>query len=219
MALRSRLAFCGLFLAVTGCGYTAGQALYWTGLFRPPKVEAEHILDDRSLLILVDDPDEQVEWPQTLDYLATLLRSKLVEHKLVTHVLPTDTVKRLRATHADFDTQSCQRIGALAGADQVLWLEVRDFYARTEISDVDVAARLAVTVKVIDARDQGEHAKVRIWPVHPRGRRISAELSPGVVTRAKASDMIARLLAEEVADKVAKLLYEHRADEFERNGP
>ena len=53
----------------TGCGMTAGQALYWTGLFKGPKIEPEHTLEDRVFLILVDDPDERVHWPQTLTYL------------------------------------------------------------------------------------------------------------------------------------------------------
>ena len=199
-----------------GCGLTAGAALYWTGLFSPPKVEPEHVLDDRVLLILVDDPEERVDWPQTRAYLAESVRGQLLANEVVTRVLPADTTDRLQAAHADFPTRGCRQIGRLAGADQVLWLEVRDFYARQEITEVDVAARLAVTVKVINSRDGDDAAAVRIWPVHPQGRRISADLTVGQVSRAKGIDAIARLLAEDVADKVAKLFYEHRADEFER---
>ncbi|MCH7721334.1 MAG: hypothetical protein IH988_10170 [Planctomycetes bacterium] len=204
-------------LGTVGCGYTAGQALYWTGLFKGPKVEAEHTLEDRVLLILVDDPDERVHWPQTMTYLAESLRRQLLDNEVVSNVLAADTIYRLRAAHADFDTRGCREIGRMAGADRVLWLEVRDFYARQEISDVDVAARLAVTVKVIDAGKDKDSAKVRVWPVHPNGRRISADLTAGQVTRAKGVDRIAHLLADQVADKVAKLFYKHTADDFDRS--
>ncbi|MCH7701405.1 MAG: hypothetical protein IID37_06930 [Planctomycetes bacterium] len=204
-------------LGPVGCGYTAGQALYWTGLFKGPKIEPEHILEDRVLLILVDDPDERVHWPQTMTYLAESMRRELLDHEVVSHVLAADTVYRLRAAHADFNTRGCREIGRMAGADRVLWLEVRDFYARQEISDIDVAARLAVTVKLIDAGEEEDRTKVRVWPVHPNGRRVSADLTAGEVTRAKGVDRIAHLLADQVADKVAKLFYKHTADDFDRS--
>ncbi len=203
-------------LGSVSCGFSGGQALYWTGLFKGPKIEPEHVLDDRVLLILVDDPDERVHWPQTLSYVTELVRRKLLDNEIVSHVLAADTVYRLQAAHADFNTRGCREIGRMAGADQVLWLEVRDFYARQEISDIDVAARLAVTVKLINSGEQKDGTKVRVWPVQHSGRRVSAELTAGEVTRAKGVDKIARLLADQVADKVAKLFYEHTADDFDR---
>lgn len=204
-------------LGTAGCGMTAGQALYWTGLFAGAKVEPEHTLEDRVLLILVDDPNERVHWPQTMTYLAESLRRQLLDNEVVSDVLAADTIYRLRAAHADFNTRGCREIGRMAGADRVLWLEIRDFYARQEISDIDVAARLAVTVKVIDASKDKDGTKVRVWPVHPNGRRISADLTAGQVTRAKGVDTIAHLLADQVADKVAKLFYKHTADDFDRS--
>ena len=45
----------------------------------------------------------------------------------------------------------------MAGADQVLWIEVQEFRAEEQIEDALVAAYFNVTLKVIDV-----HAKDRV---------------------------------------------------------
>ena len=78
------------------------------------------------------------------------------------------------------------------------------------------AAYFAVTVKVIGVLEQQRRARVRLWPTRPQGRLVTATLTGSEVHLAKSRDAISRQLAEKLAGDVAKLFYDHRLGDFER---
>ena len=197
------IALCG------GCGFSQGQLLWAMGFGSGVKVKAEfELTPDGSVLILVDDPEERLYSPATRNELADKLGKALEAHDAVGRVVPQSRLQRLRREKLDFEEITCRQIGELVEADEVLWVQIRDFYAEPEVDETISAARMAVAVKVIDARAK-QRAEVRLWPVDREGRIVSTELHANEVMRAKTAEAISRGLTEKVAAEVGKLFYEH----------
>jgi hypothetical protein len=85
-------------------------------------------------------------------------------------------------------------------------------YARAEVDETIHAARMSVTVKVIDAltKTRGEE---RLWPVQREGHIVSTELHANEVLRAKTPPAIAAKLTDKTAEQVARLFYEYPLEE------
>lgn len=199
-----------------GCTARGGQLLYVLGFGQAPKVEAQFKLTDEPIMIFFDDVHERVDWPATERYVFDELSQALLRHKAAKRIIPLETVEQLRQTVEDFNKRGCRELGERAGATQVMWLEVRDFLAEEQIATPDNAAYLSVGVKVIDATQKESRMRVRLWPVTPEGQFVAVGLSGPEATEGKNKDGIARKLAEKLGEEVAKLFYDHRADDFDR---
>ena len=105
----------------------------------------------------------------------------------------------------------------MAGAEQIIWIEIRDFLAQEQIYDANHAAQFSVTVKVINVLEKDRRSRVRLWPTSPRGYQISVSLNGSEVMLAKTCPAIARELASRLAVEVAKLFYDHTLGDFERD--
>jgi hypothetical protein len=203
-----------LILAVTamvapGCGMRAGALAYALGVGSQHKVKAEYALSPGPILILVDDYADRLFWPETGDLLATAVADELLTHKATKKVISNDTLRKLRQVHQDFDQYSCRRVGETVGADQVLWLEVTEFFASETVEDTTVAARLGVTVKVINPKGTKQKRTVRLWPTEQEGRSARAELSSNDISRAGTRPAIVRALTSQLAVQIARLFYDH----------
>ncbi|MGD2108513.1 MAG: hypothetical protein PVI86_03885 [Phycisphaerae bacterium] len=199
-----------------GCGFTQGEILYFMGVGRGQKIEAEFRLTDGPVMILVDDPSGRVDWPAARHYLFDALAQELLKHKAAKKLIPRQTVDHLRQSVKDFEKRGCREIGERAGARQVLWIQVEEFMADANIQDTTVAAHFAVTVKVINAAEKERRSRVRLWPPSPRGHLVSATLGGADVSIAKTRDAISKELTAKLATDVAKLFYDHRLGDFER---
>ncbi|MCP4592977.1 MAG: hypothetical protein GY842_19755 [bacterium] len=195
--------------ALAGCGAQAGGLLYFMGAGRLHTIEAEYTLAPGSLLILVDDLDERLTWGPARDRIAEELSKELLEHEAAEKIITPESVKRYRRTHPDFDELKCNQVGRLLGADQVLWLEVKAFYAEEEIHDTTHAASLSVTIRVIDPNERKDRHKVRLWPVNREGKPVAVQLTSNKVTSLRTKDAIAGELARQLAKDIAKLFYDH----------
>ena len=201
------VALCG------GCGFSQGQLLWAMGFGSGVKVKAEfELTPEGSVLILVDDPEERLYSPATRSELAEKLGKGLEAHDAVGRVVPQSGLQRLRREKLDYEEITCRQIGEMVEADEVLWVQVRDFYAEPEVDETISAARMAVAVKVIDVHAK-QRAEVRLWPVDREGRIVSTELHANEVIRAKTPEAISRRLTEKVAGEVGKLFYEHPLEE------
>ena len=116
----------------------------------------------------------------------------------------------------DFDKRGCREIGELAGAEQVLWIEVRDFLAEEQIFDASNAAYIVVTVKVINVLESQRRSRVRLWPTSPDGFLVTAKMNGSEVVTIGNKDAIGQELTTRLAGHIAMLFYDHRASEFER---
>ena len=194
---------------LSGCGAQAGTLLYWMGAGRLVQVEAEYVLGEGSILILVDDLHERLTWALARDSLAKELARELLEHQATQKIISPETVKRYRRTHANFDDLKCTQVGRLVGAEQVLWIEVVAFYAEEEVHDTTQAASISVTVRVINPRERTNRAKVRLWPSAREGKPVSVQLNSNEVNRLKTKERIATELSRMLAKDIAKLFYKH----------
>lgn len=192
----------------------AGALAYFLGFGGQHKVKAEYTLSSGPILILMDDYAGRLFWPEVGDLLATTLAEELLTHKATEKVISNDAVRRLRQVHEDFDQYSCRRVGETVGADQVLWIEVAEFFASESVEDTTVAARLGVTVKVINPKGTKKTRTVRLWPTEQEGRPARAELSSNDISRAGTRPAIARVLASKLAVDIARLFYDHTLDDL-----
>jgi hypothetical protein len=200
--------------ACCGCGFSQGQLLWAMGFGSGMKVPAEFELSkDGPLLVLVDDPEERLYSPRSRTELAEKVGDDLQARGAVKALVKQAKISRLRRERMDFEDLSCREVGELAGAEQVLWLQVRDFYAESEVAEASAAARMAVTVRVINPGAK-ERNEVRLWPVEHRGRIVSTELDATDVIRAKTPTAISGKLTDQMAVEVGKLFYDHPAEEL-----
>jgi len=201
-------------LLVGGCGMKQGQLLYFMGVGAGQKVPAEFELTrDGPVLVLVDDDEERLLTPRTRAELSRQVSAQLIASEAAAEVLPPAALDRLRREHRDLANRGCREVGRLAGAHQVLWLQVRDFLADTDPTEASAAARMSVTVKVINAREEEDAGAVRLWPTEREGRLVSAELDAARVVRADSANEVAGMLLEQIAGDVAKLFYEHSLED------
>ena len=168
-------------------------------------------------MVFVDDVHERVDWPPARRYLWDDLSQELLRSKSATQIVPIETEESLRQTLPDFTKRSCREIGELAGAQQVLWIEVQDFLAEEDISDATNAAYFAVTVKVLNPAEKTDRNRVRVWPDSPEGQYLSARMTGASVVRAKTKDGIAKELTAKLAVNIARLFYDHELEDFEKS--
>jgi len=197
------------------CTYSGGEWLFMLG-FGSQRAKAKFHLTDGPVMILVDDPGQRVDWPPALTHLFDELSQQLLRNKAAKRIVPRETVERLRQSITNFEKRGCREIGEMAAAEQVLWLEVREFLATEDFADASAAAYLSVAVRVIHAAEKKERTRVRLYPESPSGQILTVTLDGATVSMAKTKDGIARKLGELLADKTAKLFYDHKLGDFER---
>jgi len=200
----------GLCAWLSGCTYTGGKLLYLFGVGREPLIKAEFRLTTGPILIVVDDFEERVDRPVARQYLVDELTEQLIKRKVVQKIIPHGTLDQLRQSDPGFDKRGCRELGELAGAEQVLWIEVRDFLAEEQFEDIFSAAYFAVSVKVINVLEKERNARVRLWPSSSEGRLVVVHLPGDAVARLKTTNAICRELASKLATEITDLFRDHR---------
>ncbi len=203
-------------LMLGGCGYSQGQALYFLGFGRRAMVEAKFRLTDQPILILVDDAAGHVDWPMATGYLIDNLSQELLKRKGANRIIPRRTLNNLRRADPRFEKRSARKIGELAGATQVLWIEVRDYLGEAEFLEVANAAYFSVMVKVLNVLEKESRSKVRLWPASREGHYVTVSLTGGEVAIAKTKDTVSKELASRLAVAIAKLFCDYRPDDLEQ---
>jgi len=166
-------------------------------------------------MVFVDDVHERVDWPPARRYLWEDVSQELLRTESATKVVPIESEESLRQTLPDFEKRSCREIGELAGAEQVVWIEVQDFLAEEDITDATNAAYFAVTVKVLNAKEKTDRHRVRVWPESPEGHYVSANMTGAGVVGAKTKDAISKFLTAKLAVSIARLFHDHQLEDFE----
>ena len=217
----TRAVSCGLLAALlfapgAGCTYSGGELLYVLGFGGGQKVKARFRLSEEPVLLLFDDPAQRVDWPAMYNHVFDELSQQLLRHKAARKIVPHETLEHLRQSVANFEKRGCREIGEMAGATQVLWLEVREFFASEDFADATAAAYCSVAVRVVDAKQKADRTRVRLFPESPAGHVVTVTLDGTEVAMARTKDGIARKLAERLGDKAARLFYDHKLGDFER---
>ena len=181
------------------------------------KVEAKFRLTAGPVMVFVDDVNERVDWPPARRHLWEDVSQELVRTQSAKKIIPLETEESLRQTTPDFVKRTCREIGEMAGAEQVVWIEVQDFLADEEITDATDAAYWTVTVKVLNPAERTDRMRVRLWPDSPDGHYLSASMTGGAVLKAKTKDAISKELTAKLAVHIARLFHDHEIDDYEKS--
>jgi hypothetical protein len=204
---------CGVVLAgLAGCGPTLGSFLYFANLIPEQKVAAEFKLPPGPMLVLVDDDLGLVEPPIARDVLVDAVATQLREHKIVERVTTNEEIGLIRHSVPDFDRLSIREVGRKAKADTVMWMSVEDFYVDPDMEMLVNPARFDVRLKVFNVNEEDKR-KIRLWPSERDGRLVGLTVKPTELHDCKTRADVHRLLATQMADKVAKLFYEYKVEE------
>ncbi|MCP4246494.1 MAG: hypothetical protein GY778_05545 [bacterium] len=200
-----------------GCaGMTQGKLLYFLGFGAGRKADAEFELTrDGPVLVLVDDYEEVFDSGRTPGVLADLVGKELIEQKATDKVVPPARLAKARREDQGYENRGAREIGERLGAHQVVWLEAREYYAPKDVEEIAAAARLSVTVKVLNALETENRARVRLWPTERQGRMVTVELNANEMVRAEKPELIAKLLCAKMAVEVTKLFYDYPLGDFE----
>lgn len=205
-----------MIVPVGGCTYSGGELLYVLGFWRGQKVEAKFLLTEEPILILIDDASERVDWPPTMKNLFDDLAQELLRNNAAKKIIPVETLAGLRHSVPGFEKRGCREIGELAGASQVIWIEVQDFLATKQVEEVATAAYFSATIKVIDATEKESRSHVRLWPTSPQGHLVTVSMTGSEAGLARTRAEITKELANRLAIAIAKLFYDHRLGDFDR---
>lgn len=203
-------------LCCTGCGYSHGQLLFLLGFGRGQLIKPEFVLTKNPVLVLVDDPAEQVTYPVSMTHLAEQVADELLRNKAAVKIVPEESLAGLRRSEPEYARLSAREIGEKLGAEQVLWMEVLDYHVSEQIEDALNAARCTVSVKVLNVLEQSDRQRVRLYPATPQGRILHARLSGSELVPLKSRERISRELMGRLGTAVARLFYEHRLGDFEK---
>lgn len=204
----SRLSVLIVLSCVIGCGQTFGGLLHAFNLVPRPRQAARYKLTKGRLLILVDDTDELLTWMPARDLLATEVAKNLREARANTRAVADHEIDVMRRSDTKFEQRSISELGEKFGAEQVLWLQVKEFLASTQVESVSRAARFAVRVKVFDPRAKSK-SEMRVWPSGRAGEYISVDKSAADVQEQQTNEDVARMLVTDLGRTVAELFYNH----------
>jgi len=203
-------------LLVGGCGYTGGKMLYFLGFGEGKLIKAKFQFAEGPVLIFVDDFTNRVDIPSAKSDLTDQLAQELLRHESAKKIIPYATLQRIQQSDPSFPKLSCREIGERVGAEQVLWVRVENYVVMEEVYESSSAAHITTTIKVIDAKEKKDRRKVRLWPGSIEGFPVTASLTGSDVLRLKTRPAISKELTGKLAEDIAKLFYEHRLKEFEK---
>ncbi len=209
MSPRSRFVVAVLLLAPAFACNPTQMAILWHHLTGGETIEAKFKLTKGKLAVIVDDPQGFVVTPVTFrefhDKFVEALRANGIESK----VIPFEEWQQLRQRDPDYNTDKMTRrlIGEKLGADQVLFLNVTDFRLKKEPAAPIYEGRFAVRVAIYSTERKRD---VRLWPLQSDGEDVVVTTKPGPSDADDSAGDISRQLADEMADSVAKLFYDHK---------
>lgn len=197
-----------LLAALAGC-QAAGYVAQVVG--GGEKIEARYEPLDRPTLIMVDDSMENPRLPtRELGMLiADRVGGMLVDKQVLSSYIEPTRVARLAADDPDFHKRSIVDIGKQLGAEQVIYIGMDAFYLTEDGHMYQPFAQ--AHVKVIDTAGDG----ARLFPADADGLAVAVQQSYRSMEGATATThrIISERLAEEFAEKIAKLFFEHKAPE------
>ena len=204
--LRTRISLLvigGILSSLTGC-----QLIAWLGQFAPPEtvVPVCDIPPDVRILVLVRD----LELSQTVDCeaikreLTNSLNEQLLEHNVVAEVVPYEDLLDFIADEPAFHQLSFGEIGRSLDADLILDIKLKRFNTDSEMGLLR-DGELNVLVRLVDPDNH------TLWPLDqpegydPKEIRIPSSSEESQTYTVKLTEM----LAEQMADQIAKLFYEY----------
>ncbi len=197
--------------ACAGCQAMA-VAAYASGLFSQRKVEAEYILPDGPLAILIDDFTDVVQPPLAKDALHDDLTEALRQHDAVVSPITTrEELARIRQVDPEFDKKSVREVGRLVNADTILWIKPTRYNVYDHLDLAHSDGSFTVVVKVFDVHAE-ELEDVRLWPDNRDGHEVTVTISVHDIRESTSRAEVHRKIAGQMAEEICKIFYTHHVD-------
>lgn len=192
-----------LAMSLCGCAFISWSVAQFAppqrvkALYKPPA--------GKTILVFVDDLLHPVSYEPVKAELTERLNKQLTTQKIAGETIPYERLLNLIAATPQFDQLSIGEVGRRLGADIVLYVQVEEFSLKDSPASLLWRGRFAATVRMVDV-EVG-----RLWPEERPGGyplepvEISARQEASPTYGAK----LARDLAESLAEKIAKLFYDH----------
>jgi len=194
----------GSAVLLTSCGPFIG----WTvNAFAPPqKVDATYEPPkDKTFLVFVDDMVHPVFYEPVKGELAEKLNRQLVDKGVAAKTIPYSKVLALASATPGFNRLSVSEVGEKLGADIVLYVIVDKFSLKDNEATPLWQGRLSTTVRLVAVGIDRLWPEDRLegYPVEP------LEMSPETHPSPTYGEVLSKKLAEKMADRIAKLFYDH----------
>jgi hypothetical protein len=165
-------------------------------VYKPPK--------DKKVLVFVDDIRYPVPYEPIKAELTDRLNRIIKEQKIAAETIPYDKLVDLIAATPNFNQLHVPDVGKRLKADLVLYVEIIRFALKESDTSPLWEGQLRVSVKWVDPTG-------RIWPKErPDGYQLETVSLPAVENTSPGYGAeVARMLAEQTADQVSKLFYDH----------
>ncbi len=175
----------------------------------PPTIEAQYPLQDRPTVVFVDDRRNILADRAIRRYIGDEISKHLLAHKVVTDAISTGDAHAIANNEQHGELIPIEQIGRDVGAAQVIYIEILRF--AMEAPDGQPTAQADLQVKVIDVEiherlfppEDAENSSYYMPVMLPPDQAFQPMLGRGARTEAEYT------LANLIADKVAKLFYEH----------
>lgn len=192
-------------LVVGGC---RAPIAYMANLFSPPpEKEALFEPDNVTTLVFVDDVTTNNSDRSLRRDLSLELQKQLRENAVLKDIRGFQQVERIRQRNGEekFARWPIDEVGSACGSEQVLYVEISEYYVQQAGGAQLFSGLLRLQVKVIDVESHR-----RIWPAGPAGHSVRIERN---VTEGTTSDFAQQMssgMANQAADQIAKLFYKHQ---------
>ena len=189
-----------------GCDQAAWILVKTVGPWVPEeKVEAEYRLGGQSVLVLVDmaDPALASAYPRLELMVSDGIGKALEREGAAGPIVPARSLAAARRTEPDFARWSVAQVGLYFNVDLVVHVELYEFRLKDSPGGNVFHGYAESTVRVVSP----ETGK-QVWPVLASARLVTAETTPDVQPEESAE--VATILAEGLADKVARYFYTYK---------
>jgi len=206
-----RMLVAALPLALGGCAVVS----FMVASFVPePKTPAAYELEpNQCVLIFPDDMAQPLSYPPLKRMLADGLNARLSELDLVDRTVEYEKLRELtRRTPTDRPAGGDQILGVAEvaetlGADTAVYLDIREYRLKDNLSDPVWKGHLKVLVKVVAA--DGE----RLWPTDQLAGHEVVVTTPLHTSESRHHNVkLTGILADLMVDKVARLFHAHRGE-------
>jgi len=187
----------------SGCGPFYG--IFIQPLTPKPKVAAEHKMNDKRLLIWVDDYSSQQPNPTLRRELSTQLQQELLQHQAAGSIIDYIDTAQFRYRQPDFARLTIQQLGQKNQADEVLYLLIEKFDLFQDADKGFYQASLSGYAKVIDVATGN-----RLWPADRNHTPFSDENQLTGESGSTLEDKLIQQLAQKLAQQLASFFYDHQ---------
>ncbi|HOF18142.1 MAG TPA: hypothetical protein PK082_04470 [Phycisphaerae bacterium] len=211
MSIRKAFLAATLTAAALSAGGCAAFAWFVAQFAPPQKVKAQFTPPSgKKILVFVDDPYFKVDYEPLKAELANRINQRLVANKVAAATIPYDRFVDLLAATPDFNRLRVSEVGSRLGADLVLYVQIDQFSLRDDPANPLWHGRLRTSVRLVRS-DAPQSEDLRLWPLDRKeGYPVPEQTVPeSANTSPTYGAELARLLADGMADRIAKLFYEH----------